>query len=214
MTDVAQPRPWYGAVNALQEKIEELGGAEYFARVIDLPVDEWTHRCHQVSLAFVRTGVFGPQARVARGSCPGVRGQHSWVSVSENCYERYSPIVDPTLWSYRDDVPKIVVATLLRYGHTPHGSGRIFEWGQPVRGAGKVVELRPKEPLSDLAQTFLEMLGPLDYMGWARLTSAPVEDWPAGEIFAAMDDTPELRALVPIDKLGMLTDRNPEGLYR
>ena len=43
---------------------------------------------------------------------------------------------------------------------------------------------------------------------------APVEDWPAGEIFAAMDDTEGLKALVPIDKLGMLTDRNPGGLYR
>jgi hypothetical protein len=28
-----------------------------------------------------------------------------------------------------------------------------------------------------------------------------------------MDDTEALRALVPIDRLGMLTDRNPGGLY-
>jgi hypothetical protein len=28
-----------------------------------------------------------------------------------------------------------------------------------------------------------------------------------------MDDTPDLEALVPIDLLGMLTDRNPGGLY-
>jgi hypothetical protein len=38
--------------------------------------------------------------------------------------------------------------------------------------------------------------------------------FPAGEFLAAMDDTPATSALVPIDRLGMLTDRNPGGLYR
>jgi hypothetical protein len=40
-----------------------------------------------------------------------------------------------------------------------------------------------------------------------------MEGWPSSEIIAAMDDTDELRALVPIDILGMVTDRNPGGLY-
>lgn len=29
-----------------------------------------------------------------------------------------------------------------------------------------------------------------------------------------MNDTPALSAVVPIDRIGMLTDRNPGGLYR
>lgn len=39
------------------------------------------------------------------------------------------------------------------------------------------------------------------------------QNWPAAEIIAAIDDTKALSALVPIDILGMLTDRNPSGLY-
>lgn len=58
------------------------------------------------------------------------------------------------------------------------------------------------------------MLGPLDRRAWHLLASqAPVLGWPAAEIIAAMDDTEELSAFVPIDRLGMLTDRNPGGLY-
>lgn len=57
------------------------------------------------------------------------------------------------------------------------------------------------------------MVGPLDRPGWMRLASCPVGGWPAAEVLAAMDDTPALQTLVPIDRLGMLTDRNPGGLY-
>lgn len=205
----------FGAVEALKLKLQHLGGAEYFARIIGMPVDEWQHKCHAISLAFVRTGVLGTQARVARGSCPGVIGQHSWVAVSGDCYDRYAPIVDPTLWSYRVDAPKLVVATPNTYGHRAHGTGNIFEWGQPARGKGPTIKLTPATPLSEIARNFLEVLGPMDLRGWSILsTSAPVEGWPAGEIFAAMENTSKLKALVPIDKLGMLTDRNPGGLYR
>ena len=58
------------------------------------------------------------------------------------------------------------------------------------------------------------VVGPLDYGGWSILANyCPVEGWPAGEIYAAMDDTPALKSLVPIDRLGMLTNRNPGRLY-
>ncbi len=56
------------------------------------------------------------------------------------------------------------------------------------------------------------MLGPLDRRGWATLAHAPVEGWPAGEILGAMCDS-GMEAVVPIDIIGMLTDRNPSGLY-
>ena len=63
------------------------------------------------------------------------------------------------------------------------------------------------------ARAFLELVGPLDYHGWGVLAHAPVQGWPSGEILAAITDTKPLAVLVPIDRLGMLTDRNPGGLY-
>ena len=45
------------------------------------------------------------------------------------------------------------------------------------------------------------------------MNHAPLNGWPFGEFIAAMDDTPDVTALVPIDLLGMYTDRNPSGLY-
>jgi hypothetical protein len=174
------------------------------------PLDKWSHQCHAASVALVRAGVGD---RVARGMCPGVGGQHSWVVMGENVYDREALIIDPTLWSYRDDVTGIYVGTAAEYGHRPHGAGSIWDWGRPVRQGGPVISLTPTFELSRSAERFLEMLGPLDMRGWQTLANAPVEDWPASEIYAAMDDTPDLSALVPIDRLGMLTDRNPGGLY-
>lgn len=174
------------------------------------PISKWSQQCHAASLALVNAGIGN---RVARGFCDGVAGQHSWVVVGQSCYDRSAIIIDPTLWSYRDDVKDIYVGSMKRYGHRPHGSGSIWTWGRPAKGNGEVVTLTPSFELSRDAKSFLKMLGSLDRAGWAALSSAPVEDWPAGEIFAAMDDTEELSSLVPIDKLGMLTDRNPGNLY-
>lgn len=42
---------------------------------------------------------------------------------------------------------------------------------------------------------------------------APTPGWPAAEIVAAMCETPNLQSLVSVDLAGMLTDRNPGGLY-
>lgn len=185
------------------------------AELMQLPLSKWRHNCHEVSLKLVRTGLLGPDARVARGFCDGVMSQHSWVAPDGDCYRHGDVVVDLTRWSYDETKPVVYVTKLDRDGeYRPHGAGNIFEWGQPTRGTGPTVKLTPTEPLSELAKVFLSLLGPLDRAGWATLTNAPVEDWPAGEIYAAMDDTDELKALVPIDKLGMLTDRNPCHLYR
>lgn len=176
---------------------------------------DFAHQCHVASLRLVRSGALG-DCRVARGSCTGVPGQHSWVVVGDDCYADDARIIDPTLWSYTGQRPFVWVGSASEGLHTPHGKGSIWAWGRPENAVpGQAVELTPTEPLSSEAQTFLELLGPLDRRGWMVLLShAPVGGWPAGEIMAAATDTEALAALVPIDRLGMLTDRNPDGLYR
>jgi hypothetical protein len=83
----------------------------------------------------------------------------------------------------------------------------------PSHHGGPGIELTPANPLSTEAADFLDLLGPLDLRGWGEVAHLPVEGWPAGEIIAAMCDTPGLGALVPVDIQGMVTDRNPSGLY-
>lgn len=172
------------------------------------PLNKWRRNCHGASKRLVDAGVGDC---VARGTCHGVGSQHSWVVIGDP----YKPklIIDPTLWSYRNDVKGIYIGSPDVYHHRPHGSGSIWQYGQPVKGNGNIIRLTPSTPLSRDALGFLELVEPLDREGWARLANCPVEDWPAREILAAMDDTRELSALIPIDVLGMLTNRNPSGLY-
>lgn len=170
----------------------------------------WSKDCHRASLQLVRHGLAD---RVARGTCRGIGGQHSWAVVGMDCYDETATIIDPTIWSYRKDIRGIWIGTLRDGLHVPHGKGLIWNWGRPPSATDKAVSLTPKKRLSKQAVIFLNTLGPLDWRGWAMLASAPVQGWPAEEILAAMHDTKDLRALVPIDILGMLTDRNPGGLY-
>lgn len=173
----------------------------------------WAQRCHQTSLAIVKSDLF-EYSRVARGFCQGVGRQHSWVALGDP-YDPATVILDPTLWSYDKTAPRLFWPNkaMRAKRYRPHGYGSIWQYGQPVSAGGPVIELTPAEPLSRQAQRFLDMLGPLDRPGWFAVSSAPVGGWPAGEIFAAMDDTEALSHMVPIDKLGMTTDRNPGELY-
>lgn len=171
------------------------------------PLTNWAKQCHVASLHVVRA--LG--GRVARGWCRGVRGQHSWAVIGPDCYSLDAVIVDPTLWSYDAGIKGIWVGTMRDGLHKPHGLGSIWAWGKPPSAVELPVELDAK--LSKDAQEFLKLCGPLDRAGWHFLATAPVQGWPAGEILAAMADTSALAALVPIDRLGMLTDRNPGGLY-
>lgn len=182
---------------------------------IDLPFDRWATQCHSVSLAIVKSGVLGEPCRVARGFCQGVGSQHSWVVLGMDCYHPEAVIVDATLWSYDDRVKGIWVGRASNRRHFPHGMGSIWEYGQPAPPVGPVIELTPKTPLSPAARAWLKMAAPhgLDRRGWGVLAHAPVGEWPAAEIIAAMDDTEAVAALVPIDVLGMITTRNPNGLY-
>lgn len=175
------------------------------------PLKQWAQRCHEASLALVQAGVAD---RVARGFGKYVGLNHSWAVVGFDCYDKKAVIIDPTLWSYTGKAPSIWIGTLEDGMHKPPGMGDILHWGRPEHQGGKTVALTPKKKLSEDALFIIEMIGPLDRKGWATLANhAPVQGWAAGEIFAAMDDTEDLRALVPIDKMGMLTDRNPGGLY-
>ena len=185
-----------------------------WAEEVLAPLDDWAAQCHAASLKLVRQGEFA--CRVARGACRGVGGQHSWVVLGDDCYDCYderATIIDPTLWSYDDTVSGIWVGTYRDGRHTPHGKGSIWQWGRPDKPTGPIVTLTPRQSFSPTAQDFLELLGPLDFKGWAMLAHAPVEHWPAGEIIAAINSTEGLSALVPIDILGMTTDLNPKGLY-
>jgi hypothetical protein len=187
-------------------------GLAVVAEEVLAPLDGWANQCHAAALKLVKSGRFGA-CRVARGGCEGVPGQHSWVVLGDDCYDDHATIIDPTLWSYDETVEGIWVGTYQDGKHVPHGKGSIWNWGRPDTPTGPVVELTPRKPFSREAQGFLDVLGPLDHAGWAMLAHAPVEGWPAAEIIDAIYNTPELTTWVPIDIVGMITDRNPKGLY-
>lgn len=194
--------------------LADLVDEQAVARIIGAPFEMSARNCQEVSLAIVRSGLLSV-ARVARGTCRGVDGHHSWVVVGTDCYATGVPIIDPTLWSYDPAVTGVWHGVSANNGrHVPHGGhSSIWTLGPPARATGPEVRLTPQTPLSANAQRFVDVVGPLDLRGWMLLANAPVLGWPAAEILAAMDDTSELAALVPIDRLGMLTDRNPGGSY-
>ncbi len=174
-------------------------------------LDKWAKRCHECSLAIVRSGLLPDNARVARGWCGSVDSQHSWV-VLGNPYGENTPIIDGTLWSYTNQAPRLFFNPKGNLQYTPHGAGSIWDYGRPDDRNGEVITLAG---LSKTAKDFLDIAGPLglDYMGWSVLAHAPVGGWPAKEIISAMYDDDRLSALVPIDVVGMITDKNPDELY-
>lgn len=171
---------------------------------------KWKHQCHAASYALVKAGVAD---RVARGWCLGVGGQHSWAVIGMDCYDKKATIIDPTLWSYDSTVMGIWMGTMRDGRHQPHGYGHFSMHEMPMYHGGEVVNLTPRKPLSKEARKFLDSIGPLDHPGWAQLAKFPVGGWPAAEIIDAMVNTEGLKVFVPIDIVGMLTDRNPGGIY-
>lgn len=176
------------------------------------PLGNWSLRCHAASARVVQDPSFSFEARVARGFCSKVPGQHSWVVLGMDCYKPDALIIDPTLWSYDEDVDGIWTGSNKDGFHKPHGAGSIWEYGRPNPATGEPIELAPpKGEWSPEAQSFIQLLGPLDMNGWVELAHFPVEGWPAGEILEAISK--KWPARVPIDILGMVTDQNPSGLY-
>lgn len=189
---------------------------EKIAADIGVPFEDWSHQCHAISIAIVKQYRIG---RVARGTATGVGAQHSWITLGDP-YDPDATIIDPTLWSYDPTVTGIVETTISAGRHQPHGwmgGIKIMRWGCPASDGGPEIELTPTVPLSKHAKTFLGLCrsnaGTLDRRFYMGLANAPVSGWPAAEIIAAIDDTDALSFAVPIDILGMLTDRNPGGMY-
>lgn len=187
--------------------------------ILGAPLDEFAHQCHAASIQIVKSDLF-EEARVARGTLRGIGGQHSWVVLGRDCYDDLAPILDVTAWSYDvirqgGVVPRLWKTTGAVAGHRPHGHGHILEWGRPCSAGGDPIPLSD-EALDDLtpaAFSWVDLMGPLDARGWMSLANAPVDGWPSDQIILAMHRTPKLRALIPVDRLGMLTDVNPGGLY-
>lgn len=187
------------------------------------PITRFKTDCHVASLMIASSASKvglpnAPRTRVARGTCEGAGGQHSWVVVGDP----YNPewIIDPTIWHYRryEPEPIIVRGDSSVVGQwVPHGSGNIWDWGRPPRAVGGVehgyVLTPPKGGWSDGARQFLDLIGPLDVKGWAVLAHAPVQGWPSKEIIKQMYKDPVIGPHVPIDIVGMMTDENPKGLY-
>lgn len=195
------------------------------AEAIGWPHTQWQANCHSVSHAIVTAGLI-PHARVARGTCEGVLGQHSWIVAPTadgalgDCYADNAVIVDPTLWTYRDDVTDICIGRADEHGwHHPFGKGdHIMNVGRPPKpqAGEKLVTLAPDayEALSADARYWVDrMFGPLTRDGWFDLAHTTVIGWPSDEIIRAMRLTPGLGQLVPIDIVGMLTNLDPRALY-
>jgi hypothetical protein len=178
--------------------------------------DDFAYNCHAVSWALIRTGLLGeggPNLRIARGACHGVGGQHSWVVIGHP-YNQRATIVDLTLWSYSPNQPRIWIGSMLTGFHRPKGCDIVFDGPKPESGDGDPLPL-DITGLSGEAQWFVAYLGPLDARGWGSLWSnCGMLGWPAKEILEAfLDQYPDLTALVPIDIVGMVTDRNPQETY-
>jgi len=184
------------------------------------PMDRWARQCHAASIALVKSGEFG-ECRVARGTCNGVGGQHSWVVLSMDVYDKRATIIDPTLWSQSEEWEERLGGQHVWVGlpnyswHRPKGSGQIWDYGRPssaVEMGQEPMTLTPRKPWSPWAESFLHMMGPLSEAGWISLAHFPMEGWPSGEIIDAMIES-GLEGYIPIDIRGMVTDRNPNGLY-
>ena len=186
----------------------------------DITKEQASHNCHAVSLALINHPEF-PTARIARGACSNpdaiIGGQHSWVVIGTDAYDPYATVIDPTIWSYSDTIDGLVITTMQDGEYHPHGwveGMNMMAWGRPDTPHGDILELADNYEPSARASLFIDMLGPLDWQGWSiMLSQAPITGWPAGEITAAAENTPALSPIIPIDRLGMLTNTNPNNLY-
>jgi len=186
-------------------------------------MDRWSHQCHAAALHLVRSGALPAGSRVARGVSKHLGGQHSWVAVANEAgvadpYARNALILDPSAWSYQEDdlaAPSVWIGR--RQDYAPQGSrGPDARKGLP-RPADYADIIRPDQEALQrdymVAVQFFAQHGSLDRRGWTALTHCRVDSYPAAAIIPLMLDTPRLAPFVPIDIAGMVTDRNPGGLY-
>lgn len=194
---------------------------------IDWPSPGWKDNCHAVSLQAARSGMFGepgPSCRVVRGWAPGygIRGQHSWIVLGRP-FDPDTRTIDLTVhqWGEVDGIVDSTVGEAYQEayngfpGHVLHGyqAGSIWDCGKPVSNSGEPVELE-RDGLSDMANAFLDVLGPQPVEGWRSLVTFPHGGWPAHEICEAIvEQIPRMEVLLPIDVIAHVTDRNPGGVY-
>lgn len=196
---------------------------------LDWPARDWKNNCHDVSLRAVRSGLFGepgPSCRVVRGWAPGygIEGQHSWIALGRP-FDPATRILDLTAhrWGRVDGIVDSTVGEAYQEacdgfpGHVLHGyrPRSIWNYGKPdpVGGPGDLIELE-RDGLSEMANAFLDVLGPMTDRAWRDLVTFPHDGWPAHEICEAIvEQIPRVKIMLPIDVLAHVTDRNPEGLY-
>lgn len=178
---------------------------------IGIKFHDWAKQCHAISIAIVKSGIFGKKARVARGWAKGVGSQHSWIALGD-IYSLTDTIIDPTLWSYDDEVDGVWVGTLADEIHHPHGEGSIWDAGKPVH-QGRETIVFDRTGLSAIATGFLDMVEPLDMGGWSVLLNGAQLGWPSNEIVQAAAKQKAFDCIIKIDILGMRTNLNPGGLY-
>lgn len=183
-----------------QELIDAIGGLEQFA-----------HQCHACSLQLIRTGLLPKSARVARGWHVEIQSQHSWVAIG-NPYDPNTTIIDGTLWSYTTGDPFLHVGPSRDY--KAHGAGLIGPFRAP-EPKNKVLTPKGASKLSPAATRWLKMIAPkgMDVVGWMKLVNGPMGGWPSDEIIPVLADDNQFNGLIPIDIVGMLTDKNPGNLY-
>lgn len=177
-----------------------------------VPLGKWHVAAHQVCLDLVRSGLF-PYARVVQGTSPRVHARHFWLSLSEDVYDKYATLVDPTLWCHDPSLRGVWVGTLEHGIHHPLGIGYLWDHTYPENSSFADTVTIPKEGLSTRAKYFLSRVEPLNRDGWAELMRSPMQGWPSGEIIDQMKHTPELSDLVPEALEGMLTNRDPNGAW-
>ena len=179
---------------------------------------DYPKQCHAASLKLVKSGVIGEFARVARGTHPDIGGQHSWVVVSEDVYDEYATIIDPTMWSYTGREPQFDIYDAAEDAdYFPKGGEERWDFSDipAVQDYSKIITLEREvfDKLPDYAKMQMWRIGSMDLRGWSTLANGPMLGWPSRPIIEAMLDTPKLAALVPIDIQGMVTMRNPSNLY-
>lgn len=205
-----------------------LPSIEDIAEAIGVPANQWRNRCHEISLMVVKSGIIAPPGpdtcRVARGVAIGygIGSQHSWISLGWP-FDPDTVYVDVTAHAW-GEVEGIVCYTAMdaykRFeqgdpSHVAHGfqPSSIWKFGRPSEPTGEPIAL-DASGLSDTAQSFLEILGPLDTDGWADLLRYPQGAWPCREIAnAIVAQVPRVMVDVPIDVLGHASDANPSGYY-
>lgn len=192
--------------------------ANEIAHAIDWTPTGWAQQCHAVSAAIVKSSLFEPgTCRVARGSCSGVGGQHSWV-VFGNPYDEKVLLLDCTLWSYDPDAPMVyaqrgTAGGANRWRYRPKGWGSHWQTGIPQTDYEH--DMTPAaldgDPLIALFRQHVG--GPLSRRWWAQFLDGPVGGWPYPEWLPILAADPALAPLIPVDVLGMGTYLNPGGLY-